>query len=207
MKIIDLSYPIETGMPVYPGDTEVKIHYERTWEADGFRLSSLHSTMHAGTHIDAPSHISDSNVMMKDVDLRQMHRQRGSYRRSRQIHYRVSDVSDIVEGDIVIFLTGWSRHYSTELYHEHPVLSEDLADLLVKRNVQMLGMDMPSCDHEPYPVHKILMKAGILIAENLCNCESLLDVDEFDVFAIPLKIDAEASLARVFALSDKEKTA
>jgi kynurenine formamidase len=43
------------------------------------------------------------------------------------------------------------------------------------------------------------MKAGILIAENLCNCESLLDVDEFDVFAIPLKIDAEASLARVFA--------
>jgi hypothetical protein len=30
---------------------------------------------------------------------------------------------------------------------------------------------------------------------------------QFDVFAIPLKIDAEASLARVFALSDKEKTA
>jgi kynurenine formamidase len=207
MKIIDLSYPIETGMPVYPGDTEVNIHDERTWEADGFRLSSLHSTMHAGTHIDAPSHISESLVMMKDVDLSRCIG-RGLLIDGRgKSTIGVSDVSDIVEGDIVIFLTGWSRHYSTELYHEHPVLSEDLADLLVKRNVKMIGMDMPSCDHEPYPVHRILMKAGILIAENLCNCESLLDVDEFDVFAIPLKIDAEASLARVFALSDKEKTA
>jgi kynurenine formamidase len=118
----------------------------------------------------------------------------------------VCDVGDIVDGDIVIFLTGWSRHYSTELYHEHPVLSEDLADLLVKKNVKMIGIDMPSCDHDPYPVHKILMKAGILIAENLCNCESLLDLDAFDIYAIPLKIDAEASLSRVFAIA-KEKTA
>jgi kynurenine formamidase len=207
MKIIDLSYPIETAMPVYPGDTDVEIRFERTWETDGFRLSSLHSTMHAGTHIDAPSHISESLVLMKDVDLSRCIG-RGILIDGRgKSTIGVSDVSDIVEGDIVIFLTGWSRHYSTELYHEHPVLSEDLADLLVKRNVKMIGMDMPSCDHEPYPVHRILMKAGILIAENLCNCESLLDVDEFDVFAIPLKIDAEASLARVFALSDKEKTA
>jgi kynurenine formamidase len=36
MKIIDLSYPIETGMPVYPGDTEVNIHDERTWRRMGF---------------------------------------------------------------------------------------------------------------------------------------------------------------------------
>ncbi|PKM87263.1 MAG: cyclase, partial [Firmicutes bacterium HGW-Firmicutes-10] len=34
----------------------------------------------------------------------------------------------------------------------------------------------------------------------LCNCESLLEFNEFQIFAIPLKIDAEASLARIFAL-------
>jgi kynurenine formamidase len=208
MKIIDLSYPIETGMPVYPGDTEVNIHDERTWEADGFRLSSLHSTMHAGTHIDAPSHISDSNVMMKDIDLRQCIGIGVLVDVRNKNIIDVEDVQkmDIKAGDIVIFLTGWSKHYSTPLYNDHPVLSEALAELLVMKKISMLGIDMPSCDHEPYPVHKILMKAGILIAENLCNCESLLDVDEFDVFAIPLKIDAEASLSRVFAIA-KEKTA
>ncbi len=206
MKIIDLSYPIETGMPVYPGDTEVNIHNERTWEADGFRLSSLHSTMHAGTHIDAPSHISDNNVMMKDVDLC---RCIGTgvlvdARNKNIIDVECVQNKDIKAGDIVIFLTGWAKHYSTSQYDDHPVLSEALAEYLVLKKIKMIGLDMPSCDHEPYPVHRILMKAGILIAENLCNCESLLDLKAFDVYAIPLKIDAEAALARVFA---KEKTA
>ena len=209
MKIIDLSYPIQTGMPVYPGDVEVNIHIQRMWEADGFRLSSLHSTMHAGTHIDAPSHISESNVMMKDIDLC---RCIGigvliDVRNKNIIDVEDVQKKDIKAGDIVIFLTGWSKHYSTSQYNDHPILSEDLAEFLVMKEISMLGMDMPSCDHDPYPVHRILMKAGILIAENLCNCESLLDIDEFDVYAIPLKIDAEASLARVFALYDKEKTA
>jgi kynurenine formamidase len=50
------------------------------------------------------------------------------------------------------------------------------------------------------------MNGNILIAENLCNCKELLNCP-FEVFAIPLKIEAEASLARVFAVCDEEKTA
>lgn len=206
MKIIDLSYPIETGMPVYPGDTEVKIRIEKTWETDGYRLSSLHSTMHAGTHIDAPSHMSESSEMMKDIDLGLCIGRGVLIDVKDKNIIDVADVQnkEIREGDIVIFMTGWSKHYLTEHYHHHPVLSEALAEFLVMKKISMIGIDMPSCDQFPYPVHRILMKARILIAENLCNCESLLEADEFDIYAIPLKIDAEASLARVFA---KEKTA
>ncbi|MDP2814416.1 MAG: cyclase family protein, partial [Erysipelotrichaceae bacterium] len=113
---------------------------------------------------------------------------------------------EILEGDIVVFLTGWSKYYGSENYYKHPALSEELAHFLVMKKIKMMAMDMPSCDYPPYPVHKILMNGTILIAENLCNCEALLNCP-FEVYAIPLKIEAEASLARVFAICDKEKTA
>jgi kynurenine formamidase len=208
MKIIDLSHPIQSNMPVYPGDKDVAIVIEKTWEKDGYQLSSLISSMHAGTHIDSPSHMSESVTLMKDIDLSCCIGQGVLVDVRNKTLIEVSDISSAVirEDDIIIFLTGWSKYYGTDKYHEHPALSEELADFLVLNKVKMIGLDMPSCDHYPYPVHKILMKAGILIAENLCNCESLLDYC-FDLYAIPLRIEAEASLARVFAICDKEKTA
>ena len=202
MKIIDLSHRIVSNMPVYPGDRDVEINIEKTWEEDGYRLSTLTSSMHTGTHIDAPSHLSESKLKMTEIDLGQcMGRGVLIDVRDRNL-IELTDVqdSDIREGDIVIFLSDWPKYYGTQKYNEHPVLSETLAKYLTMKKIKMIGLDMPSCDHYPYPVHKILMNSGILIAENLCNCESLLEFNEFQIFAIPLKIDAEASLARIFAL-------
>jgi kynurenine formamidase len=203
MKIIDLSHKIMTDMPVYPGDRDVKIITEKTWEADGYRLSSLISSMHAGTHIDAPSHLSDSKLNMSDIALSQCIGRGVLIDVRNQSEIDVSDVEqvDILEGDIVIFLSGWSMNVDKQQYQKHPVFSEALADYLIKRKIKMIGLDMPSCDQYPYPIHKILMQSGILIAENLCNCESLLELSEFHIFAIPLKIEAEASLARIFAIN------
>lgn len=36
MKYIDLSHDIKNGMPIYPGDTEVKISKENDYEEDGY---------------------------------------------------------------------------------------------------------------------------------------------------------------------------
>lgn len=208
MKIIDLSHPIQSNMPVYPGDQEVVISTEKTWENDGFRLSSLLSSLHAGTHIDAPSHLTESDGVMSNLALTSFIG-RGvlvDVRNCESIELKHIMTLDISEGDIVVFMTGWSMHYGKNQYYEHPALSEELAEFLVMKKIKMIAMDMPSCDHDPYPVHKILMKGNILIAENLCNCEALLNC-RFEVYAIPLKIEAEASLARVFAICDEEKTA
>ena len=54
-------------------------------------------------------------------------------------------------------------------------------------------------DKEPYEIHKILFQNGVFILENLTNLSKLLYVEEFEVFAQPLKINAEASLVRAFA--------
>lgn len=63
----------------------------------------------------------------------------------------------------------------------------------------MLGIDMPSPDFPPFPVHKLLLSNGIFILENLTGLQQLLNIDTFEVFAVPLKIYAEASLTRAYA--------
>lgn len=63
----------------------------------------------------------------------------------------------------------------------------------------MVGTDTPSPDKSPYLIHKILLKGDVLIIENLTNLESLLSHSEFEVIALPIRFEAEASPIRVVA--------
>jgi kynurenine formamidase len=63
----------------------------------------------------------------------------------------------------------------------------------------MIGVDMSSPDFPPFQVHKLLLGNGIFIMENMTSLKELIGIKEYEVFAQPLKIDAEASLVRASA--------
>jgi len=86
-----------------------------------------------------------------------------------------------------------------EYYSNYPVFDKELVDYLAKQKVKMIGIDWPSPDHEPYPMHQILLKNNILILENLTNLDLLLSEPAFEIFAFPLKINADSSIVRVVA--------
>ena len=95
-----------------------------------------------------------------------------------------------------------------DIYFErHPTVDETLADFLIASEIKMLGLDMPAPDHPPFSVHKKLLTAGIFILENLTGLERLNGVGEFEVIALPLKIEAEASLVRAVARTMLKQTA
>ena len=105
------------------------------------------------------------------------------------------------ENDIVLLFTGWDSFYGKEEYYtNHPVISEELAELLIKKKIKMLGMDMPSPDNGEFEIHKILFENEIFILENLTNLNKLLYNEEIQIFAQPLKIQGEASLVRAIAV-------
>ena len=56
MRIVDLSHPLTTGMPVYPGDPTVSIAPALHLADDGVAVAHLSLGSHSGTHLDAPSH-------------------------------------------------------------------------------------------------------------------------------------------------------
>jgi kynurenine formamidase len=106
----------------------------------------------------------------------------------------------IPENSIVLVCTGHSAQFGTAEYFEnHPLVDPSLAEHLIAKKIKMLGIDLPSADLPPFPVHRMLFRHGIPILENLTNLEALLGVNRFEVIALPLKINAEGSPLRVVA--------
>ena len=84
MKVIDLTRPLVSGMPVFPGDPPVTIERVRTHDEDGFEVSRICMGSHSGTHLDAPRHFFPEGATLDEfpagrfvgrgviVDLRQV---------------------------------------------------------------------------------------------------------------------------------------
>jgi kynurenine formamidase len=88
---------------------------------------------------------------------------------------------------------------SKDYFNDYPTVSKALAQLFVERQVKMVCIDSPSPDRHPFDIHKLLLENNVLIAENLTNLDKLLLIGKFEVIALPLKIHADSSPARIVA--------
>lgn len=200
--IIDLSHLIVDGIPVFPGDEETVLHQSRRFEKDHYNNHQLSINMHAGTHIDGPMHLTDSNIYLNELSLETFIGEGGLLDVSTQttIHYKEEYEHIIQPHQIVLLYTGHSKHFGDAKYFtDYPVLTPEFAELLIRKQVKMIGMDTPSPDKHPFDIHKYLFNHGMPIAENLTNLEQLLNVKSFEVIALPLHIKSDSSLARVIA--------
>lgn len=204
-RYIDLSQNILNDMPIHPYDDEVRLYQNKFLDKDKYVNFKLEIGMHAGTHIDTPMHLTNRETFINEIPLDRF-AGRGvllDVRNESIIEFK-DEYSDIVqEDDIVILFTGHSERYGKkEYFTNQPVVDEKLADFFIEKNIKMLGMDLPSPDRYPFEIHKRLFTNNILIIENLTNLSELTDVSSFGVMAFPLKIRAEASMARVVAYLD-----
>ncbi len=69
MKIIDLSRPIYEGMPVFPGDPEVKIQTLGAAESENGLVRRISLGSHTGTHVDAFAHMHPDGRALDDIPL------------------------------------------------------------------------------------------------------------------------------------------
>ncbi len=200
--LIDLSHNIINDMPVHPYDDPVKLYQDKFLDRDGYNNFKLEIGMHAGTHIDSPMHMTNIDSFINEISL-EMFIGKGcllDVRDESVIKYKEEYSSIVNENDIVILFTGYYEKYGTEEYYkEYPVVDKELADFFIDKRIKMLGMDLPSPDRYPFEIHKVLFNNDILIIENLTNLLQLLSIDNFEIIAFPLKIKAEASMARVVA--------
>lgn len=201
--IIDLTNEITDKMPVFPGDSATKFNQVKTLANDSYNNYELKINMHAGTHIDGPMHLTDSQSYLNDFSLDKFIGDGCLLDVSAQrkiIHYE-KEYEQIIQGkEIVLFFTGHGKNYGEPNYFsEYPVLSLEIAELIVRNKVKMIGLDTPSPDKYPFDVHKYLFKHGVLIIENLNRVDQLLKYKSFEIVALPLNIKADSSIARVVA--------
>ena len=80
----------------------------------------------------------------------------------------------IPEGAAVLFETGMDGLYGSPAYYaDHPVMDDALCEFLIRRRAALVGLDAPSPDRFPFPIHKKLLGAGIPILENLTGLKNL----------------------------------
>lgn len=203
MRIIDLTHSFQTPMPVYPGDTPPMLEQTAYVEKGGVADHVLHSGMHVGTHIDAPFHMKLGGLKISELPIERFVGPGViiDARGHTEIPASVLDGKNIPEQSIVLLYTDHSKKFrEPDFYTSHALLSLELAEALKERKISMVGMDMPSPDSSPFPVHKSLFENDILIIESLTNLEQLLTVESFTIVALPLNIAANASPSRVIAL-------
>lgn len=181
MKIVDLTHPLKTGMPVYPGDPKVSIQPSSKIQFSGVNVSSLHLGSHSGTHIDAPSHIVQDGRTIDRVELNELSgdalviraNKNGALRARTQLTPQLLGIDSFKNvPKIVTIETGWDAHFGLETYVDHPFLSAEAATMLWQMGMRILAIDTLSPDEtlgkqSDFPVHKIVLGNDGLIVENL----------------------------------------
>jgi arylformamidase len=202
VNFIDLSHTIESGMITYKGlpaplvcdylsREKSREFYEPGTE---FQIGKIEMVTNTGTYLDCPFHRYENGEDLSEVNLERCANLEGvlveaDYRNGIGISRKYFEMKD-VRGKAVLVRTNWSEHWRTDAYFEnHPFLTEDAALYLKDQGAILVGIDSHNIDDtrgRKRPVHSVLLKAGILIVEHLCNL-SALPKKNFYFNAVPPK--------------------
>lgn len=207
IRIIDLTREMRDGMETYPGDV-VGMRLDRLArpEAHGFNLSRFAKlSSHCGTHLDAPLHFVSDGSDVASLPLR-LFPAVVLPAQKKAIGPEAFSQAGPLDGRAVLLHTGWDSRLETPTYYrDAPFLTPEAARLLVEKGVGLIGIDSPSVDpfdSRDYPVHRILLGAGIPFVEGLVRLgEVARQPGALHFLAFPLKVKgAEASPVRAVAL-------
>ncbi|MBI2355957.1 MAG: cyclase family protein [Candidatus Doudnabacteria bacterium] len=198
MEYVDLTHTFKVGMPVHPGDPQPTLKQFNTIEEHGYSDFEVRTGMHVGTHMDGPAHMIAGGRKLYEIPPEKFFG-KGFLVDARNKNIGPELLEGVRAGDIVLVFTGWANKFGqVGYYKDYPVLTEEFAQKLIELKVNAVGVDTSSPDAPPYNIHKILLVKEILIIENLTNLEKLLN-QQFEVIALPMKLDADSALVRVVA--------
>jgi arylformamidase len=195
VRYLDLTFPVERAMPVWPGDPGPEFREVKSLETDGYAVQSICFSNHLGTHLDAPSHVIQGGMTVDRIpletligkavviDLREKGKKEKITREDLQAHG-----DKLREGMRVLIRTGWDSQYgSSFFFQDFPCLTVEAAQHLAERRIALLGMDTPSPSPPDDPgqgIHNTLLGAGIVLLECLANLHGL-EGNECELIVLP----------------------
>ncbi|MDO9084485.1 MAG: cyclase family protein [Humidesulfovibrio sp.] len=185
MQIVDLSWPVAPGMPLFPGDPPVLLTRLGSLETEGY-LSHLASLpAHSGTHVDAPAHVLAGGAALAELPLARfagpglvldVRGRSGLAVTAADIEPQLPWLRAQAPAFVLLRTGDAERWGQPEYYTQGAHLSPDAAGLLAGLGLSGLGLDAASADpHDSraLPAHRALLGAGLVIIENLRGLEAL----------------------------------
>ena len=196
MRIYDVTKDLSESSDLYPGDpptvfcriSDIELH-------DPFTLTSFSMGAHAGTHIDAPSHLIRGGITIDEIPLSTLIGP-----------VQVLTVTNTVDIQSLMPLNDYNVPrvlLKTEGSNGH--LTADVAEWIIKQGVKLIGVDAVSVDppgEKSLIAHHILLGAGVIIVEGLDLTK--IHSGLYNLFCLPLKLKGvEGAPARV-VLTDRD---
>lgn len=203
---VDLNHPLESGMQTYPGLSDVEIYKTSPRYANGALIDGIKFLGISATYIDSPYHADEKGMKISGYPLEKLVNlpvlvitgpKNGQY----------FDVEDLkgksLNGKAVLFMTGKSKYFGKPEYAKNPpYLTTAAAMWLIKNHAALVGIDALLVDNynknDTIPVHDLLLKSGIVIAEDMTNVEMVVGKDAY-LTAVPPRAPMASFPARIFA--------
>lgn len=201
---IDVTRALRSGHPNWPGDEPFAWDLNaRIAEGAAVNAGAIRTSLHVGTHVDAPWHYDDAGVRLGGVSLAR--------------YMGEAWLLDVSTGDgavgvdalrsaaggaplppRVLLRTGqpddWGTHFPTDFR----AVSPEAVAWLAERGVRLLATDAPSVDpltSKDLPAHRACAAHDVLIAEGLALARA--PTGRCELLLLPLSLpDADASPAR-----------
>ena len=191
MTLLDISPPIDTATPVWPGDTPVGI--ERVWRMEAgspVNVARLTLSPHTGAHADAPLHYDERGAPIGEVAL-------DTYIGACRVVHCIGASPLVLPEHVAAHLDGVPARILLRTYAKTPLDAWDSAftavapetiDLLAEKGVKLIGIDTPSLDPQEsktMDAHRRIRAHRMAILEGL-----VLDAvapGDYELIALPLK--------------------
>lgn len=204
MKLYDISLPVSSTLPVWPGDPQVALIAAASLSnGDPCNLTEIRMGAHTGTHIDAPYHFLSDGAkidaialstligpcLVVDVDAQEMIRKDDLIKQNLAGHSRI------------IFKTRnsqlWTRS-SGKFTADYVAMDTEAASYLAGMKIVLVGIDYLSVDAYQSAgalVHRIFLQNNIVILEGLNLSDVAAGV--YELICAPLRlVGCEAAPAR-----------
>ena len=196
MKIFDVSVPISSRLPTWPGDPKVSLErVSSIARGDAANVSRLDAGVHTGTHVDAPVHFVDGATGIDSIPLETLVGPCLVVEADPPwLELRPEDLPATAHTRI-LFKTRNSARWAArkiDFETEFVAVGLELARRLVAEDKILVGVDYLSVEsyHAPFehPVHHTLLEARIVVIEGLDL--SGVEPGEYDLYCLPLKLVA-----------------
>ena len=226
-KVVDLTHTMSAEFPTFMGKPGIEMEREFEFKKDRFNLSWWHIVEHAGTHLDAPFHFSETGLSAEKLSVEQLviplavvnvvyqAEQEADYQLSREdLAKWESKHGRLPAGCCVALHSGWGALATSDpatfvgrdvngTWHFPGFAPAAALWLLKERQVAGIAVDTMSLDHGPsrdFKTHQLWLPSERWGLENVANLDKVPEAGATLVVGAPKVKDATGGLARVMAL-------
>ena len=196
MQIYDVSVPLSSATPTYPGDPGIEIKQWKTIaNGDASNVSLINFGLHSGTHVDAPAHFIEGGAKVESLPLDNLTGKAEVVEVGNDILAIDEDfvVANCSSGsERILFKTRNSAFWNNKLdgfREDYTYIDAGAATRLAESGIKLVGIDYLSVEQfksATFGTHLALLSRGVVILEGL----DLRAVPSgfYELICLPLKI-------------------